>query len=158
MCIALIVGGCDEQDAIGTPRFAILLVDDSIQASAEQGPKDAERLPQSTAGSGVSGALWLKREGGLVGPYIADARVIAAPDGQPAVEFVLTPQGRERFAAFTRANIGRRLAVVVNGAVVAASIIGAEIADGRAMLSASYTDAEARALAAELIATNPARN
>jgi preprotein translocase subunit SecD len=153
MCIALIVGGCDEQGAIGTPRFAIFLVDDSIAASAQQGPAGAERVPESTADGGAPGALWLKREGGMVGPYVADARVIATPDGQPAVEFVLTPQGRDMFAALTRANIGRRLAVVVNGAVVAASIIGAEMADGRAMISGSYTEAEAQELAGELIAT-----
>jgi SecD/SecF fusion protein len=89
----------------------------------------------------------------MSGPFIADARMIEAPDGQPAVEFTLTPAGRERFAALTRANIGRRVAVVVNGAVVASSVIGAEMTEGRAMLSANYTKAQAKALAAELIAT-----
>jgi len=80
--------------------------------------------------------------------------VIAAPDGQPAVEFTLTPEGRDRFAALTRLNVGRRVAVVVNGAVVASSIIGGEMPDGRAMLSGSYTEAQARSLAEELIATS----
>jgi preprotein translocase subunit SecD len=50
-------------------------------------------------------------------------------------------------------NIGRQVAVVVNGAVVASSIIGAEMADGRVMLSGNYTQAQATALATELIAT-----
>jgi preprotein translocase subunit SecD len=99
-------------------------------------------------------AMWLKREGGMVGPYVSGARVIAAPDGQPAVEFTLTPEGRTRFAALTRSNIGRRLAVVVNGAIVASSIIGAEMPDGKAMLSANYTEAEAQELAAELTKTS----
>ena len=80
----------------------------------------------------------------MSGPFVADARVIAAPDGQPAVEFILTPEGRDRFATLTRTNIGRRVAVVVNGAVVASSIIGAEMADGRAMLSGSYTETQAK--------------
>jgi preprotein translocase subunit SecD len=150
--LGVVVAGC-EPDTVETPRFAILLVDDAIDASAEQGPLDAERVRASTAGTGVAGALWLKREGGMVGPYVADARVIAAPDGQPAVEFTLTPQGRAQFAALTRANIGRRVAVVVNGAVVAASIIGAEMSDGRVMLSGNYSEAQARALAAEVMAT-----
>ena len=149
--MSVIVAAC-EPDTSGTPRFAILVVDE--QASAGQKPQDAERLPASTAGSGVPGALWLKREGGMAGPYVAEARVIAAPDGQPAVEFTLTQDGRERFAALTRANIGRRVAVVVNGAVIAASLIGAEMADGKVMLSGNYTDEEARALAAEIMATS----
>ena len=153
LCVSIIVAAC-EPETSGTPRFAILVVDDSVAAPAEQGSPDAERLPASTAGTEVSDAFWLKREGGMIGPYVAEARVIAAPDGQPAIEFTLTPEGRTRFAALTRANIGRRLAVVVNGAVVAASLIGAEMADGKAMLSGNYTAAEARALADELMATS----
>jgi preprotein translocase subunit SecD len=153
LCLCLVVAGCDASEAPDTPRFAIFVVDDSLEGPAEQAPPGEERVPTSTAGTGLPGALWLKREGGMAGPFVADARVIAAADGQPAVEFTLTPEGRDRFAALTRANIGRRLAVVVNGAVVAASLIGAEMADGKAMLSGNYSEAEARALAAELIAT-----
>jgi preprotein translocase subunit SecD len=151
VCIGLVMAGCDPWDASGTPRFAIFLVDESIGGEE---PPGAERVPTSTAGTDVPVAMWLKREGGMVGPYVAEAHVGAAPDGQPTVEFTLTPEGRERFAALTRANIGRRLAVVVNGAIVASSIIGAEIPDGKAMLSASYTAAEAHELAAELTGTS----
>lgn len=150
-CLSLFVAGCDGSDAPGTPRFAIFLVDESV--NDEQPPQDAERVPSSPENAGLPVAFWLRREGGMAGPFVADARVIAAPDGQPAVEFTLTPEGRDRFAAFTRANVGRRVAVVVNGAVVASSVIGAEMTDGRAMLAGNYTDAQAKALAAELIAT-----
>lgn len=150
LCIGLVMAGCDAWDSSGTPRFAILLVDESV---GEGAPPDAERIQAAATATDIPVAMWLKREGGMVGPYVAEARVIAAPDGQPAVEFTLTPEGRQRFAALTRANIGRRLAVVVNGAIVASSIIGAEMPDGKAMLSASYTEAEAQALAAELTAT-----
>ena len=149
--IGLVMAGCGAEDDAGSPRFAILLVDESVGDSA---PPGAERVPASTAGTDVPVAMWLTRDGGMVGPYVADARVIAAPDGQPAVEFSLTPEGTTRFAALTRASIGRRIAVVVNGAIVASSIIGAEIPDGKAMLSAGYTEAEAQALAAELTATS----
>ena len=151
LCLTLVVAGCDGSDAPGTPRFAILLVDENI--NSENAPPDAERLSASPESGDIPVAFWLRREGGMSGPFVADARVIAAPDGRPAIEFTLTPEGRGRFAALTRANIGRRVAVVVNGAVVASSVIGAEMADGRAMLSGTYTDAQAKALVAELIAT-----
>lgn len=149
--IGLVMAGCDAEDSTGTPRFAILLVDESV---GDEPPPGAERVPAGTATTDVPVAMWLRREGGMVGPYVAEAHVGAAPDGQPTVEFTLTPEGRERFAALTRANVGRRLAVVVNGAIVASAIIGAEIPDGKAMLSASYTAAEAKALAAELTETS----
>jgi len=151
LCLGLVIAGCQPWDASGAPRFAIFLVDDSI---GEGEPPDAQRVPTSTAGTDVPVAMWLKREGGMVGPYVAEAHVVAAPDGQPAVEFTLTPEGRQRFAALTRTNIGRRLAVVVNGAIVASAIIGAEMPDGKAMLSANYTEAEAQELAAEMMGTS----
>jgi preprotein translocase subunit SecD len=151
LCLSLIVAGCDGSDTPGTPRFAILLVDEDI--NSENAPPDAERVPASPERTDLPVAFWLRREGGMAGPFVADARVIAAPDGQPAVEFILTPEGRDRFATLTRINIGRRVAVVVNGAVVASAVIGAEMTDGRAMLSGSYTETQAKALAAELVAT-----
>jgi preprotein translocase subunit SecD len=151
VCIGLVMTGCDAWDSSGTPRFAILLVDESVGGAT---PPDAERIPASATSTDIPVAMWLRREGGMVGPYVAEARVIAAPDGQPAVEFTLTTEGRTRFAALTRSNIGRRLAVVVNGAIVASSIIGAEMPDGKAMLSANYTEAEAQELAAELTGTS----
>ncbi len=152
LCLFVLMAGCDGSDASGAPRFAIFLVDENI--NSEEAPPDAERMPASPESTGLPVAFWLKREGGMSGSFIADARVIAAPDGQSAVEFTLTPEGRDRFAALTRANIGRRVAVVVNGGVVASAIIGAEMTDGRAMLSGNYTDAQARALADELVATS----
>lgn len=133
LCVGLLAAGCDAPPY--DPRFAILLVDENI---------DVE---------GTAPALWLKREGGMDGPLVAEAQVGTSPDGRPVVELTLTPEGRNRLAALTRANIGRRLAVVVNGDVVAASIIGAEMADGRVMIDGNYTDGEARAMAAELMAT-----
>ena len=145
VCIGLVMAGCDAWDSTGTPRFAILLVDESV---GEAAPPGAERIQAAATSTDIPVAMWLRREGGMVGPYVAEAHVGAAPDGQPTVEFTLTPEGRERFASLTRANIGRRLAVVVNGAIVASSIIGAEIPDGKAMLFACYTAAEAQALAA----------
>ena len=151
LCLSLIIAGCDGSDVRGTPRFAILFVDEDI--NSENAPPDADRVPASPESAGLPVAFWLRREGGMSGPFVADARVIAAPDGQPAVEFILTPEGRDRFATLTRTNIGRRVAVVVNGAVVASAVIGAEMSDGRAMLSGSYTETQAKALVAELIAT-----
>jgi len=153
--IGLVIAGCDASETPGTPRFAIFLVDDTVEGPDGQAPPDAERLPPSPSGTGLTAALWLRREGGMAGPFVADARVIAAADGRPAVEFTLTQEGRDRFAALTRANVGRRLAVVVNGAIVAASVIGGEMTDGRAMLTGNYSEAQASALAAELAATAP---
>jgi preprotein translocase subunit SecD len=131
----LMLGACDPDDA-PPPRFAVYVIDDNPAA-----PPRAD------------GALWLKSEGGMEGPFVGDARATKDADGQPVVEVTLTPDGRNRFAALTRANVGRRIAIVVNGTVVAASAIDAEMDDGLVVLSANYTEEQARALAAELTDT-----
>jgi preprotein translocase subunit SecD len=130
-----IIGACDSGDA-PPPRFAVYVVDDNPAA-----PPRAD------------GALWLKSEGAMEGPLVGQARATKGADGQPVVEVTLTPDGRNRFAALTRANVGRRIAIVVNGTVVAASTIGGEMSDGRVVLSGNYTEEQARALAAELTDT-----
>ena len=134
------------------PRFAIRAIDDTVDGRALQGTLGEDRVPNSTVGIGMPGVLWLEREGGVEG-QLAEAHVGTGADGQPVVLFTLTPKGRDQFAALTRASIGHRIAIVVNGAVVTSSLIGAEMAEGKAQISGYYTDMEASALAAEMIGT-----
>jgi hypothetical protein len=55
--------------------------------------------------------------------------------GGRIVEIGLDRLAAERFAAFTRANVGRSIAIVVDGRVVTAPIINQEISDGRVQIS-----------------------
>jgi preprotein translocase subunit SecD len=125
-----------------------------VDDSAQPGPEGADRVPLAAWGGGTSGALWLKREGGMEGPFVADARVDVGVDGTSSVRLTFTPEGREEFAALTRASIGHSLAFVLNGRVIVSALIGAEIDDGRIEINAAFTEVEARALSEELIATN----
>ena len=66
------------------------------------------------------------------------------------LEFKLTPKGKEQFAKVTRENIGKRLAIMVDGKIVSAPVIAGEISGGRGQISGTYTAQEAMELAAKI--------
>ena len=73
--------------------------------------------------------------------------------GQPVaiyVEFTLTPEGKRQFAKITRENIGRRLAIVMDGKIITAPIIQSEIPSGVGQITGDFDGAEAVRLAALL--------
>jgi lipopolysaccharide export system protein LptA len=147
-CVATARNGGEAADQ----PFAVRVVDDSVRGDAAEGPAGADRVHSAT-GNGP-GALWLKREGQIVGNVVAEAHASVAPDGKPIVEFTWTPEGQAQFAALTRENIGRRLAVVVNGTVVSAPVVSTEITGGRGIIAGDFTEAQARALAAVMMGQN----
>jgi hypothetical protein len=94
--------------------------------------------------------LWLEPDSPLTGPMFASASTAVDEGGRPAVKFSLTPDGASRFAALTRENVGRRLAIVINGKVVWAPRIRDEIGGGKGLISGRFTVAETEALARDI--------
>jgi preprotein translocase subunit SecD len=70
--------------------------------------------------------------------------------GEPVVDITLTAEGAKQFARLTRENIGRQLAVVVDGKVMCAPIIREPITGGEMQISAHFGEQEAKNLAAKL--------
>jgi len=68
----------------------------------------------------------------------------------PSIAITFTEEGRRRFAAFTRDNIGTRLAIIIDGRLYCAPAIRAEIPGGKAEISGNFTEQEARNLAAKI--------
>lgn len=65
-----------------------------------------------------------------------------------AIEF--DAKGAELFAEITKANIGKPLAIVLDGAVVSAPIVHEQITGGKAIISGNFSEQETRDLAALL--------
>jgi preprotein translocase subunit SecD len=70
--------------------------------------------------------------------------------GQPAVDFVLSPDGARVFADHTRANIGKILAITLDKRVISAPGIEGEIPDGQGQISGQFTAESANTLAVQL--------
>jgi preprotein translocase subunit SecD len=95
--------------------------------------------------------LWLEVEAPITGRMVASARpYLDGPDKRPTVAFQLTAEGAERFAALTKANIGRRIAILVGGRVVSAPRIQTEMSDGSGAISGEMTRRQASLLAMQI--------
>ncbi|WP_287408451.1 protein translocase subunit SecD [Oceanithermus sp.] len=71
----------------------------------------------------------------LKGSDLVDARVQFDRFNRPEVALEFTSEGAKKFADLTRNNIGRRLAIVLDGTIYSAPNIKTAITDGRAVIT-----------------------
>lgn len=70
----------------------------------------------------------------LTGADLADARAVFDQFGRPQVALTFTPEGARKFEEVTRANVGKRLAIVLDGKVYTAPVIRQAITGGQAVI------------------------
>ena len=73
-----------------------------------------------------------------------------ASSGAPEINVEFSPEGKELFAAITKENISRRLAIVLDGHLYSAPVIRSEISGGQAQVTGSFTEEEAKELVAKI--------
>lgn len=83
----------------------------------------------------------------LTGKHVRRAYVQFDEIGRPYVLLEFDSEGAEIFARVTRANVGRQLAIVLDGQLYSAPVINEEIVGGRAQITGQFTRAEAHQLA-----------
>lgn len=88
----------------------------------------------------------VRREAVITGRDLKTARVSVDENNQPAVSFTLTPTGTDRFRRETGRNVGRRLAIILDGSVTNAPAIREQIS-GEGQISGGFTTTEADELA-----------
>jgi hypothetical protein len=129
-----------------------------VQIRLVDSAPDAKENPADQRVTGPDGTfLWLEPDAPITGPMFASARASRDPEGRPVVDFLLTPEGSTRLAALTRANIGKRLVILVDGAVVSAPVVRAEIAGGKGQISGQFSPEQTRTLAEEINAASRVR-
>lgn len=85
---------------------------------------------------------------GLTGAHVS--RAFVSPDpitGQPQIALNFTSAGAELFAKVTEQNVGRQLAIVLDGELYSAPVIRVPILDGNAVIEGDFTLTEAYGLA-----------
>lgn len=122
-------------------RLEIRLVVDDVLARATLG---GGRLPAATVGS-ERRQIYLAPDAIVTTADVADARVTDAGGGRFSVIVRFTEQGSSRMAAATGKHIGRRVAIVLDGVVLAAPVVKSPIADS-AVLTGDFTRAQAEAI------------
>ncbi len=83
----------------------------------------------------------------LTGKNVARAFMSFDEIGRPYVSLEFDGEGAETFARVTGANVGRLLAIVLDGELYSAPVINEAITGGRAQISGTFTRAEAQELA-----------
>lgn len=90
----------------------------------------------------------VKKKAVLTGDTITSARMEINPeDNRPQVSLQFDREGTRVFGEVTSANVGRRLAIILDGVVQSSPVIQTPIPDGRARITGNFTEKEATDLA-----------
>lgn len=84
------------------------------------------------------------------GTSINNAFATTNRNGQPVITFSLDQSGTEKFAKLSAANVGKRLAVVIDDEIVTAPVIREAIHTGNVEISGSFDFIQSKSLASSL--------
>lgn len=129
--------------AASTPSaFQFRLVVDNPTADSEK-----MTVVRSNNSSRQPEVLNVQKEVLLDNSFVKNATVVVDGGRNPEINVKLTDDGAKRLAEVTRQNIGKRLAIVIDGKLYEAPRIAAEITGGEAIISGAFTEEEAKDLA-----------
>ncbi len=116
-------------------------------------PADVEILPQEVRdpqGKTIATSFYgLEKRRVITGRDLKSANPSRGQFGQPVVQFLLTAEGAQMFGKATGDNVGRGLAIVLDGKVVSAPRINSRITDS-GIIEGSFTDQEVQDLVTTL--------
>lgn len=88
---------------------------------------------------------------GLSGKQLEKATVgFDQTSGSPNVQLSFDKEGQDLFAAITKRNLGKQVAIFLDGQPISAPVVQGAILDGRAVITGNFTLAEARQLVERL--------
>ena len=125
-----------------TPRLEFMLVRPEAKAFTQE-ELATKSVDEVFMGTGLTGALLSK----ATLEFSQSSQGIA---GQPIVGLAFNAEGKDLFARITRENKGQILAIFLDGAPISTPTINEEIADGKAVISGSFTRDEAKVLVRNL--------
>jgi len=88
---------------------------------------------------------------GLNGSHLKRAQLVFDPQtGVPQVSLLLNDEGAKLFAEITKRNIGKFVAIYLDGEAISIPVVQSEIPDGQAVISGKFTPQEAKLLVTRL--------
>jgi preprotein translocase subunit SecD len=86
----------------------------------------------------------------VTGRHLSNSQVGQDEYGRPEIQFQLTDEGSQIFAAHTAANVNSYLAIAMDGVIVSCPRIETAITEGSGRITGDFTLAEARSLVIQL--------
>ena len=107
--------------------------------------------PGATVGTTSESFLGAFQQTPLTGRYLDNAAVVFDQNSsRPMVELTFNEDGAKLFAQITKANVGKTVAIFLDGSPISAPTVNEEITGGKAVISGSFTPQEAKELAYRL--------
>ena len=137
---------------MGSPGLLELKIVERVAGTKEelltngQPPEGMEILP-GNGGAGDAGTMFylVKRAAAVTGRDLRNARPSLDENNRPAVSFTLNTEGGRKFGKVSGENVGRQLAIILDGRVQSAPTLESRITtDGR--ISGSFTPEEVQNL------------
>ena len=103
---------------------------------------------ESISGLGGPGqTIWISTEAALTNTDVVQASVGRGFNDYPVITLLFTQDGALKFAKLTKSQIGKPVAMMIDGRVMAAPRIMEEITGGRAIINGNFSEEEARSIA-----------
>ena len=134
-----------------TAKMTFQLVDENVAAvDKSHVPPGDELLPVKDGHSPPGATIAVQKRVMVSGDTLTDAQATFDQYGAPAVNFKFDTAGGRRFGDATKANVGKRFAIVLDNAVISAPVIREAILGGQGIISGSFTSDSANELALQL--------
>jgi preprotein translocase subunit SecD len=133
---SLVLAGCHKPAASAVFQICLVVKNPSIDS-----------VEMAVTNNDFINTLQVQKTPLLDATSVESAYVTHDVPNRPWVGITFTAAGAKQFAEITRQHIGDQLAIVVDGKLLSAPIIRAEISDGKADIAGNFTEAEAKALA-----------
>ncbi len=131
-----------------TAHLQFHLVRDDVDPAKAVLPAGTMALPLLEKGNSTSAAtIVVEKDAMLTGEDVVDARPAFDQLNQAQVSLNFNSRGSRIFERVTSENVGRRMAIVLDGKVYSAPVIRERIGGGRASISGNFSTEEAQDLA-----------
>ncbi len=119
--------------------------------NAPSAKADPMTVVQPGADAKAAETLYVQKKVLLDQTDLKSASVITnQPAGKPRLQITFTDAGAKQLAKVTHQNIGKRLAIIIDGRLYSAPTIKSEIRGGQAEITGNFSEAEAQDLAAKI--------
>ncbi|MFH1353793.1 MAG: protein translocase subunit SecD [bacterium] len=140
-----------ELAGVHDPKLAIKLIGETPQLDFRREVVKEEALQQFNVDdpNSIEGPVFEHTD--LTGKHLKRATVsFDQVLGQPQVNLEFDGEGSDLFAALTRDNLGKRIAIYLDGVPISAPVVQAEITNGQAVISGGFSLEEAKQLTQRL--------
>jgi protein-export membrane protein SecD len=130
-----------------TPLLEFKLIKPGFEASTTLPLAEGQTSPEANPDAFV--------DTGLTGKYLSRATLefangTAQVSGTPTVRVDFNAEGTKMFAEITTANVGKQVAIFLDGALVSSPVVQEKITDGTAIISGNFSAEEAKILVRNL--------